>query len=440
MAPRRIEVFFYELFMDADLLHTKGSIRPTSASLAFLASCCVLWASLTALSQTAGSNPEAAPGKQTARGGQIIPFELYDNFPFLQVRVNGSEPRSFLLDTGASTSLLNQTLAHSLGLGPKHLHETAIGTGESSTRLGFAKRVVLSLASVDLPAQTVAVVPLADLESRIGHAMGGIVGADLFKRYVVTIDYAAKRITLNDPKTFAYHGGGELITIRVSGNRPFFKANLTPVCATPIEAELVIDTGDSSTIAFHTPFVEKHNLRAPTQKLVPHVSRGVSGESRNWRGRVSSLQIGKFEIHYPIATFSEATKGSEADRTYDGVLGGEILRRFSVTLDYSRHQMFLESNSALNEPYDTDMSGATLVAPGPDFGIVTVESVRDGSAASEAGLKPLDLIETVDDKTVRDFSLQQIKQLFMQDGAQYVLGVRRGKEVINLTIRIHRLI
>jgi hypothetical protein len=50
------------------------------------------------------------------------------------------------------------------------------------------------------------------------------------------------------------------------------------------------------------------------------------------------------------------------------------------------------------------------------------------------------MIETVDDKTARDLSLQQIKQMFKQDGTQYLLGVRRGKDLIHLTIKIQRLI
>jgi hypothetical protein len=400
----------------------------------------VLWVSLAAFPQTAGSNPRSAPGEQTAVQALTVPFELYDNFVFLQVRVNGSEPRSFLLDTGASTSFLNETLADSLSLVLKRQHGSNIGAGESSTKLAFAKNIVLSLAGVDLPAQTVAVVPLAKLESKIGHGIGGIVGADLFKRYVVTIDYAVNGITLGDPNAFAYHGKGEVITFRLSGNRPFFKAAVTPISATPIEAEFVIDTGDNSTVTFHTPFVKKHNLLASSQTLIPHVSQGLSGESRSWRGRVSRLQLGKFAIDKPIATFSEATKGSEADRSYDGVLGGEILRRFTVTLDYSRRLMFLEPNSALTDPYDTDMSGARLAALGPDFRTIMVESVTEGSAASESGLAPGDRIETVDDKTARDLSLQQIKQMFKQDGSQYLLGVRRGKDLIRLTIKIQRLI
>jgi hypothetical protein len=355
------------------------------------------------------------------------------------VRVNGSGPHSFLLDTGASASFLNQTLADTLGVQTRGQHDAKVGAGESSTKLGFAKGVALSLPGVELPAQTVAVIPLAGIESAIGHKVAGIVGADLFKRYVVTIDYGARVVTLDDPKTFAYRGTSEAIAIRLSGSRPFFKATVTPAGGAPIAAEFIIDSGDDSTLTFHTPFVETHNLRGAGQKLVAHVSTGLSGESRNWRGRIGSFEVGRFVIDRPVATFSEARKGSEADGSYDGVLGGEILRRFRVTVDYSRHQMILEPNSAFADPYDFDMSGAVLAAGGPEFKTIAVESVSGGSAAAEAGLMPGDTIEGVDASRAETLGLDGIRQMFRQDGSRHSLAVRRGTQLVDLTLTIHRL-
>lgn len=100
----------------------------------------------------------------------------------------------------------------------------------------------------------------------------------------------------------------------------------------------------------------------------------------------------------------------------------------------------LEPNSALGDPYEDDMSGAVLVAHGPDFKTVTVESVHDDSAAAEGGLKPGDMIETVDDKKSGNLTLRQIKYLFKQDSGQYSFGIRRGNDVVRLTIKLPRLI
>jgi hypothetical protein len=285
----------------------------------------------------------------------------------------------------------------------------------------------------------VAVVSLANIEARIGHKIAGIVGADLFKRYVVTIDYAARQLVFSDPNSLHDGGSGDIFTLRLSGNRPFFQATLTPINGPPIQGEFVVDTGDTSTVTFHTPFVEKYGLRSG-QTLVPHQTTGISGDSQNWRGRLKQMQLGKYVLDHPIATFSGAQKGSEADASYSGVLGGEILGRFRVTMDYPHHRMYLEPNSHLTDPYEDDMSGATLLASGPDLRSIAVLSVMDGSAASEAGIKPNDVLETIDGKAATGVTLQQIKQMFMRDGATYSLQIRRAGELVPLTLQLRRKI
>jgi predicted aspartyl protease len=314
-----------------------------------------------------------------------------------------------------------------------------VGAGESSASLGFAKGVTLALPGVELPPQTVAVVSFANIEANIGRKIAGIVGAELFKRYVVTIDYAARQLVLSDPNSRHDAGNTDRFALRLSGNRSFVQTTFTPVNGPSIQAEFVVDTGDTSTVTFHTAFVERYGLRSG-QTLVPHQSTGVSGKSQNWRGRLKQIQLGRYVIDRPTATFSEAQKGSEADASYDGVLGGEILSRFRVTLDYSHRRMYLEPNSHLTDPYEDDMSGATLQATGPDLHSIVVLSVMEGSAASEAGIEQNDILETIDGKTATDMTLQQIKQMFMRDGTAYSLQIRRAGELVHLTLHLRRRI
>jgi hypothetical protein len=153
----------------------------------------------------------------------VVPIELHDNLIFVPVQVNGSGPHSFLLDTGASESFLNTPLASSLGFGSKQ-HKTTIGAGESSTNIGSAKGVTLSLADIDLPLERVAVIPLAGIEAKVDFKIEGVVGAELFSRYVVTIDYGAKQTSLCEPGNFDDGNRGDALTLRLSGNRPFVHA------------------------------------------------------------------------------------------------------------------------------------------------------------------------------------------------------------------------
>ena len=50
-----------------------------------------------------------------------------------------------------------------------------------------------------------------------------------------------------------------------------------------------------------------------------------------------------------------------------GNIGNEILRRFKVTFDYSRAQMILEPNNAIDQPDEFDMSGLSPLAEESDL-------------------------------------------------------------------------
>src|SRR5215213_4735410 len=68
----------------------------------------------------AGRAQDARPATAAKAAGQApvarVPFEMNGNSIYLQARVNGSEPRWFVLDTGAGVTVLNATTAESLGL------------------------------------------------------------------------------------------------------------------------------------------------------------------------------------------------------------------------------------------------------------------------------------------------------------------------------------
>ena len=52
----------------------------------------------------------------SGRSAVAIPFELDDNHIYLSLSVNGSRPLPFMLDTGASQTLISLKTAHSLNL------------------------------------------------------------------------------------------------------------------------------------------------------------------------------------------------------------------------------------------------------------------------------------------------------------------------------------
>ena len=182
--------------------------------------CCGFVASpnrVEAQTQAAGGPQIAANANAAARSQTLatIPFEMYFNEIFVQVRVNNSEPMWFVVDSGAGGWIVDRAHATRLGL---HLEqETAQGTGAGSGTydVSYVKDVSFTLLGFNIAVPLIGVIDLSAHKSQIGREVEGLVGYDFFEKFVVEIDYGSRVIRLFDPATYHYSGVGESIPIMV---------------------------------------------------------------------------------------------------------------------------------------------------------------------------------------------------------------------------------
>jgi hypothetical protein len=363
-----------------------------------------------------------------------IPFELFGNLVLLQVRVNDSDSLRFILDTGADTSVIDAQQAKALRLKPQG---KMVGSGGGGTaEATFTKGVSINLQGVQLLDQTIYVLPLESL-SALGRKIDGVLGNDVLKEFVVEIDYLAGTINLYEPQSYRYSGSGEFIPLTMDDGLLFLRASITPQGLAPIEAKFEIDSGSTGAILLNTPFVQSHNLLATVPKAIQTNIGGVGGTAKMLIGRVKSLRLGQFAIDHPITRFSQATQGDYASSKYDGLIGGEILRRFKVIFDYSRRQMILEPTAHFAEPYEIDMSGIVLVADGDKL---LIDDVDENSSAAEAGVLGGDILVAINGRPAAGFTLDQIRTMFMQDGKEYLLSLKRDGKVLQIKLKLKRII
>ena len=363
-----------------------------------------------------------------------IPFELFGNLILVQVRVNNSDSLRFILDTGADTSVIDAQQARASRLKPQG---KIVGSGGGgSAEATFTRGVSVSLPGVALLNQTIYVLPLDSLFA-IGRKIDGVLGNDILKEFVVEIDYSARTINLYEPHGYQYSGSGDVIPLAMDEGLPFVRASVTLEGRAPIEAKFEIDSGSTGALLFNTPFVEKHNVLASVPKTIQTNIGGVGGMAKMRIGRVNSLRVGQFVIDRPITRLSQGLQGDYASSKYDGLIGGEILRRFTVTVDYSRRHMILEKNSHFAEPYEIDMSGIELVKDGDDL---LVDDVDENSSAVAAGVKGGDILLAINGHPAAEFTLDQIRTMFMQDGKEYLLTLKRDGNVLHIKLKLKRII
>jgi len=358
-----------------------------------------------------------------------ISFVLFNNRVYLPVEVNGPQTFEMVLDTGAAISGLSEATANTIHLRAAGKAEL-IGNGESHLKIVLAKDVTFRLGGVELQEKSVAIVPYADLEEHEGRRIAGVLGVPLFRRYVVVIDYHAKMLSLYEPQDFVYGGPGERVPLRLRG-AALLNAVIELPGRDPMTCNLAVDLGTYSALRLYRPFLEKHHLVDPPG--IDSFGFGLGGEFPERLGRVSTLRIGSLNLKDPITSFSTARSGATSTSSYDGTIGGEVLRRFKVILDYPRQQMILEPSSDFSEPWAADTSGLILRAGGADLQTILVLHVLKNTPAAAAGIKEGDVILTVDHQETLDLSLVGIRRLFTNPG-KHRLQVRRGQQVLEVDI------
>jgi hypothetical protein len=371
-----------------------------------------------------------------------LPFELYGGRIYLRVRVNNSEPRPFLLDSGAQIAHIRSEIVQDLGLKlGGSLGVTGTGTGRIKANYVDGLNYNVSGAqftnkrSISLPTEDF----FQPLENSFGRQFDGVLGYDFFSHFVVEIDYAGQAINLYEPASYHYTGTGDVIPIRINDKKPYITATVTPIQGASFQANLHIDTGSGGGLGFNGNFVAENNLIESAGTTIASFNIGAGGETAARIGRVKSLQFGRLNVANPTVSFALVQgKGVRSDSA--GRIGGSLWRRFKVVLDYSRKQMILEPNSNFNVPYNADMSGISLVARNLDNKTFVVYKVLADSPATEAGMSEGDIIISIGDKPIQEFTLEQIREMFRQEGREHLLRVKRGNETLQMRVKLRKLI
>jgi Aspartyl protease len=320
---------------------------------------------LTSIASGQQKRPDQSPANvQFVNGHQAlnIPFEFEYNQIVLKVRVNDSTPLKFMFDTGAGASVLSAGGAAGLHL--KRV-DTVNATGVGGQVTGYlVTGISLSVAGARVLNQRLAVLPLDSLPCEMKD-IGGIIGYDFIKEFVVEINYEARTISLFEPLSYQYNGRGDVVPIILT-NTPRVRARVGMPGGTSLEGLFEIDTGSDGALWINSPFVKKHGLIQSLKTQLQSSNTGIGGETESVEVRLSSLGLGRFVISNPLVSLSQDTAGSLALEDNDGPLGNEILQRFKVILDYSRRRMVLEQNAQLSDPFEDDMSGIILNSEGKD--------------------------------------------------------------------------
>ncbi|MGI4741449.1 MAG: aspartyl protease family protein [Janthinobacterium lividum] len=398
--------------------------------------------------------PAAFSISQAGRHKAKLPFITQRNLIIVAAHLNGQGPYNFLLDTGVSTSLLTDpVLADSLHLTRgSDFKLLGVGGTDSGLRAYEATNVRVTLPGVEAPSLSWLVLSsdVLDLSGYVGMPIHGIMGADLFHSFVVTIRPERHQLVLTDPAAYQVPTGRRWASLPLLVQRD--KAYLTaavqqqPAAAgtTPLPLRLLLDTGAGHALSIET--TSDLRLRLPPTRLRTDLGRGLSGLISGSLGRVAAMQLGRYHLPQVLTSFPDSTQVhnrlSGSERLRNGSVGYEVLKRFTTVIDYPHHRLLLRPTAALREPFEHDMCGLDLLATGPNYRRYLVQRVVPGSPAATAGIAEGEELLSINFLPIHAFSLTDLSHLLhSQDGRVLLLLLRRHDgELHTASIRLKRQI
>jgi hypothetical protein len=353
-----------------------------------------------------------------AEGVTRIPFDLVNNHVYVDAAVDG-KPVRFLVDTGA-VNLLTPAAAARLGLSNAGRFSVS-GAGDDNAEFGYARARSLRVGEAVLSDPVFYVLDLGEQPNSMGVPYDGYIGYEMFRRFGTTFDYAARVLSFSEPARYQPPAGATALCFEQDDYAPILAGTLDG-----IPLRLWIDSGSRGSLGLLGPFVRAHGLlrkyRAGEETVL---GWGIGGPSRSRPARLGTLVIGGIEIEGLAGDLSTTRKGAQASPDLGAILGGGVLRRFTVGIDYAGKRMHLAPNANNGKPDPFDRSGLWLQADGD---ALRVGDVAPGSAAARAGLRANDRVVSIGGEAVVERGLGEWRARLrdLPAGTRLAVGFQRN--------------
>ena len=245
-----------------------------------------------------------------------------------QVRVRAmldqKGPVILLLDSGACHSVLDKNLVKSLRLATRKFNVKGLPCGafESITEPS------VSINGTQPPGQKFVLESLDRLFPGQPINYEGMLGHDLFSRYVIRVDYDKSYVTLHDPKGYRYPSRGKRLDFRMEKLLPVVDVYLRSLDGRTVKGSFVLDTAAECTVCMTERFLKANKLMGENDVFLSY----------------RALYVG--DIPVTSGDVNTTADRQLAGTEFDGLVGSYFLRDYNIALDYSRGQLILEPRNS----------------------------------------------------------------------------------------------
>jgi hypothetical protein len=252
----------------------------------------------------------------------VVPMEIVKGRPVIEVSIGGKGPFKFVLDTGASGTVLGSELVKELAL--PESGEVRMGDPINPHAIS-AKQVKLdrlSLGGATFSGMTATSMDRMALEQHLGAR--GILGMPAFSDLLLTIDFARREVRIARGELPAADGKDIVAYEQAHG-----ALIRVPITVASIEIAADLDSGSPSGVSLPDAYMEKLPLEGKPVEVGR--ARTVNSEFVV-RGATlkGSVRIGGHVLESPELRFNALPVAN---------VGSQVLARFTITIDQKNRRI-----------------------------------------------------------------------------------------------------
>ena len=411
-----------------------------------------------------------------------IPFKFINNLIFIPIKVNGVE-LNFLLDSGVEETILfsleekkeiefsNVEKIILRGLGSEDAIQGLKSTNNMLEIKGL--KSINHLLYIVLDQEF-------NLSSHIGIPVNGIIGHQFFKNNLIEINYEKKRVIVHrdiEKNRKKIEKKFEKVAIAIESLKPYILSTVT-IDSVEFPAKLLIDIGNSDAIWL---FENRSKLiKIPSKSFEDFLGKGFSGDVEGKRARINKFKMSEFEFKNPIAAFPDSSSLRSVKMVAGrvGSVGGDILRRFTIIMDYTNGLLYLKKNKEFNAPFNYNKSGIEIQQQGMQWvqetvflqtvpivvaedsfktkaektgnnfkysfnlkPVYSIANIRKNSPAFAAGLEKGDMILSINGNPSYKYSLQQMNSFLKSEENLWItMEVERNNKKLKIKFQLQNVL
>lgn len=303
------------------------------------------------------ANNNTVPVWQTSekKAEQNIQAYYIGEKPYIKLRINNKEDALFLIDTGASFSMIFDTPTISKLTFKKGYSLAVAGWGEGEDTLAYQTQLSsIHLGDIKFSNVNVAYIPISTSQYYLTEEeaiFDGVIGHDLMRHFVWTFDKANERVSVSSKKINSLKSDVSL-AFKTSLSKISIPATFRFNDKDEIKRNIVIDTGSRHYIKMNTAFAKNKGIELPETSITA-ADFGMSGKASHQRVTIPIVNLGHLTL--PNVKVNLIKSDDEDDWW---IVGSALLNQFVTIIDYPNNTFTIRPYA--HETYNTKYNLAGL--------------------------------------------------------------------------------